>query len=163
GVNGVSQKAAGAGHASHYYSLTRLETSGNLRLGSATFTASGDSWMDHEFGTNQLTESQTGWDWFSIQLDNGTDIMIYRMRSRDGGDSYSSGTLVDENSKTYHLSWSEFAARSIRQWKSQNTGTLYPIEWMITLPAHHAELHLTPVLDNQELATTRSTGVIYWE
>ena len=96
-IDGYSQKGAEAGNASHYYSLTRMPTRGTIvgRWTSAR-TVIGTSWMDHEFGTSFLEKSQTGWDWFSIQLDDGTDLMLYRLRSTDGSmDPQSSGTLVD--------------------------------------------------------------------
>jgi predicted secreted hydrolase len=164
GANGISQKAEGAGHASHYYSMTRLGTNGKLRIGAKTIQVSGESWMDHEFGTNQLTENQAGWDWFSIQLDNGTDLMLYRLRNRDGSlDPYSSGTVIDQNSKTQPLRFAEFVATPGRQWKSAKTGASYPIEWTIALPGRGTELQLVPSVDNQELVTTRSTGIAYWE
>lgn len=164
GINGVSQKADGAGRASHYYSMTRLSASGTLRLGSRTFRVAGDSWMDHEFGTNQLAENQAGWDWFSIQLDNGTDLMLYRMRHRDGSlDANSSGTIIEPDSTTLHLRLAEFTATGRRQWRSPNTGTSYPIEWTITITGRGAELRLAPLVDDQELVTIRSTGIAYWE
>jgi predicted secreted hydrolase len=164
GTNGVSQKAEGAGHASHYYSMTRLAANGTLRIGAKPVQVSGESWMDHEFGTNQLTENQAGWDWFSIQLDNGTDLMLYRLRNRDGSlNPYSSGTIVDQNSKTQHIQLAEFAATPGRQWKSTKTGTSYPIEWTIALQGRGTELRLVPLIDDQELVTTRSTGIAYWE
>jgi predicted secreted hydrolase len=120
--------------------------------------------MDHEFGTNQLTENQAGWDWFSLQLDNGTDLMFYRMRNRDGSlDANSSGMVVEPDSKTQHLRLAEFAATPLRQWRSPNTGTSYPIEWTIAIPGRRAELRLTPLVDDQELVTIRSTGIAYWE
>lgn len=164
GANGVSQKAEGAGRASHYYSMTRLSTKGALRIGARTFQVSGESWMDHEFGTNQLTEKQAGWDWFSIQLDNGTDLMLYQLRNRDGSlDPYSSGTVVAPDSRTIRLRLADFAASPGRKWTSSKTGTSYPIEWTIVLPGRATELRVTPVVDDQELVTTRSTGIAYWE
>jgi predicted secreted hydrolase len=164
GMNGVSQKAEGVGRASHYYSLTRLATRGELRLGSKTFQVSGESWMDHEFGTNQLTEKQVGWDWFSIQLNNGAELMLYRMRNRDGSvDPFSSGTIIETDSATRPLSIAGFNAVPGRQWKSPKTGTSYPIEWTIAVPSRSIELRVTPLLDDQELVTTRSTGIAYWE
>jgi predicted secreted hydrolase len=96
GENGVSQKAKGRGRASHYYSFTRLSTRGTLRIGNERFQVSGQSWFDHEFGSNQLAAGQVGWDWFSLQLEDGRELMLYRMRLRGGGtDPYSSGTLVE--------------------------------------------------------------------
>jgi predicted secreted hydrolase len=164
GIGGVSQKAEGPGRASHYYSLSRLATRGVLRLGGTTFEVSGESWMDHEFGTNQLTEDQAGWDWFSIQLDNGAELMLYRMRNRDGSiDPHSSGTIVERDAGTRHLRISEFTAAPGRRWTSPKTGTSYPVEWTIVLPGRSTELRVTPLLDEQELVTTRSTGIAYWE
>jgi predicted secreted hydrolase len=164
GTNGVSQKAEGPGRASHYYSLTRLASTGALRLGGKTWKVSGESWMDHEFGTNQLTDNQAGWDWFSVQLDNGVELMLYRMRNRDGTiDPHSSGTIIERDSGTRHLTITEFTAMPGRRWTSSKTGTSYPVEWTIALPGHSTELRVTPLLDEQELVTTRSTGIAYWE
>jgi len=164
GANGLSQKAEGAGHASHYYSMTRMATKGSIRIRTASLQVIGESWMDHEFGTNQLTDKQAGWDWFGIQLDNGVDVMLYRMRNRDGSiDPFSSGTIVDTNSTTQHLRSSEFDAASARTWTSPASGVGYPLEWTVSVPNRQATLHITPLLDNQELVTTRSTGIAYWE
>jgi predicted secreted hydrolase len=118
--------------------------------------------MDHEFGTNQLAESQIGWDWFGLQLDNGIDLMLYRMRNRDGSlDPNSSGTVID--GKASQLEVGTFNATPQRTWSSGKTGTAYPIDWIVSIPSRHCELHITAVLDDQELVTTRSTGIAYWE
>ena len=94
GENGLSRKAEGEGRASYYYSLTRIQTDGELIIDGKKETVRGVSWMDHEFGSNQLGEDQVGWDWFSIQLDNNTELMLYLMRRKNGSvDPYSSGTL----------------------------------------------------------------------
>ena len=104
GENGVSQKAAGVGNASHYYSLTRLATAGQLTYQGRTFHVQGLSWMDHEFSSSQLAPYQSGWDWFSLQLDDGQDLMLYVLRHQDGSpDPYSSGTLVDPQGNAQHL------------------------------------------------------------
>jgi predicted secreted hydrolase len=164
GAEGISRKADGPGHASHYYSLTRLGTAGQLRLGSRTFNVTGESWMDHEFGTNQLAEDQIGWDWFGIQLDNGADLMIYRMRNRDGSlDPNSSGTIVSPGGQTQNLRLTDIVATPLRQWTSPDTGTSYPIEWTVRLPGQGVNLRVVPLVDAQELVTTRSTGIAYWE
>ena len=95
GQKGISQKAEGEGYASHYYSITRLKTEGKLFLNGSEVPVHGLSWMDHEFGSNQLREYQVGWDWFSIQLENGVDLMFYQIRNRDGKiDPFSSGTII---------------------------------------------------------------------
>lgn len=96
GTNGVSQKAASEGRASYYISLTRIQTSGTIELDGKTFTVDGLSWMDHEIFTHQLDAAQTGWDWFSLQFDDGAELMLYRFRRQDGAlDPFSSGTYTD--------------------------------------------------------------------
>ena len=84
GRDGVSQKAEGAGKASHYISLTRLDTTGAIVLDGKRFSVEGTSWMDHEFFTHQLEADQSGWDWFSLQLDDGSELMLFRLRRKDG-------------------------------------------------------------------------------
>jgi predicted secreted hydrolase len=162
GTDGVSQKAAGEGHSSHYYSIPRLKTEGTLVIGDLKFSVTGESWMDHEFGTNQLGQSQIGWDWFGLQLDNGINLMLYRMRNSDGSiDAYSSGTIMDGDAR--HLDRAAFSATPLRTWTSGKTGTAYPVEWTISIPSQSSELRVTPLLEDQELVTTRSTGIAYWE
>jgi predicted secreted hydrolase len=164
GVNGVSQKGAGIGRASHYYSITRMETTGILKIKGKEISVRGLSWMDHEFGTNQLAENQTGWDWFSVQLSNGVDLMIYQLRQQGGGvDPNSSGTMILSDSQKVHLPWSEIDLRSLSSWKSTQSSATYPASWAIDLPRHEMRLSLTPVLVDQELLTPKSTGVTYWE
>ena len=164
GVNGVSQKGAGMGRASHYYSITRMETSGVLKLKGQEIQIHGLSWMDHEFGSNQLAEDQIGWDWFSVQLSNGMDLMIYQLR-RIGGeaDPYSSGTLIFSDLRKRHLPWYEIQLRTLSSWKSPKSGATYPSAWEIELPHDDLKLSLVPVMADQELLTPKSTGVTYWE
>ena len=120
--------------------------------------------MDHEFGTNQLTEQQVGWDWFSVQLDNGVELMLYRMRLRDGGiDPHSSGSIIEPDSRKTRLDANKFQAIPQRAWQSSKTGTSYPIEWLLKIPTQNAELRVIAEMDDQELVTTRSTGIAYWE
>jgi predicted secreted hydrolase len=128
------------------------------------YTVVGDSWMDHEFGTNQLAPDQVGWDWFGLQLDDGSDLMVYRMRKRDGSiDRYSSGTLIGQDQRIIHLNVQSFQAESSAQWRSAKTGVTYPLEWAITVPSEGLDLRVTPLMKDQELITTRSTGIAYWE
>lgn len=163
GENGVSQKAAGVGRASHYYSLTRLETTGALRWKGETLKVTGLSWMDHEFGSNQLTPQQTGWDWYSIQLDNRRELMLYVLRLKDGGvEPMSSGTLINADGTTRHLKLADFQIRSSATWKSPHSGGLYPAGWEIRVPSEQLELRITPAVADQELAP-EATGVRYWE
>ena len=163
GENGFSQKGAEVGNASHYYSLTRLRTTGRLVVGGETFDVGGLSWMDHEFGTSFLEPAQAGWDWFSIQLEDGTDLMVYVMRRIDGArDPRSSGTIVSPAGVT-HLDADDFRLTPGRRWTSPESGADYPVAWGIAVPRHGLELDVTAAVDAQELETGQSTGVTYWE
>ena len=163
GVNGFSQKGAEVGNASHYYSLTRLRTTGRLTIDGETFDVEGLSWMDHEFGTSFLEPAQAGWDWFSIQLDDGTDLMVYVMRRIDGArDPRSSGTLVASEGRV-PLRVDDFRLTPGRRWTSPASGAAYPVAWRVEIPPHGLDLEVTAAVDAQELQTGRSTGVTYWE
>ena len=164
GLNGVSQKADGVGQASHYYSMTRMATTGMLSIDGAPVDVSGESWMDHEFGTNQLAPEQIGWDWFSVQLDNDEEPMLYQLRHRDGSiDGNSSGTVIAADSATRHLSAPDFTIAALRDWASPKSEALYRIDWQIDIPSDDTSLRVIPLMDDQELVTTRSTGIAYWE
>jgi predicted secreted hydrolase len=164
GVNGVVKKGNGTGRASHYYSMTRMETKGLLKIKGKEIPVSGVSWMDHEFGSNQLGETQIGWDWFSLQLDNGMDLMIYQLRQEDGRvDPNSSGTLAGSDARALQLSLSDIKLRVLRYWKSSRSGAIYPASWEIHLPNHDLRLELVPLMADQELMTPKSTGITYWE
>jgi len=164
GHNGLSQKGEGEGRASYYYSLTRMQTEGELTIGGHKEKVRGLSWMDHEFGSNQLREDQVGWDWFSIQLDNQTELMLYLMRRKDGSvDPYSSGTLVDASGLTKHLTLKDFRIEALDRWKSPESRANYPMNWNVAIPTEEIELHIAPVFAQQELITKRSTRVTYWE
>jgi predicted secreted hydrolase len=164
GNEGHSQKGEGEGRASYYYSLTRMQTAGELTIGGKEEKVSGQSWMDHEFGSNQLTPEQVGWDWFSIQLDNQTELMLYLMRRKDGSvDPYSSGTIVSGDATTKPLKLSDYRVEVLDRWKSPKSGASYPMKWKVTIPSEQVELEITPALTDQELITNRSTRVTYWE
>jgi predicted secreted hydrolase len=164
GDRGHSQKGEGEGRASYYYSLTRMETEGELAVEGRTEKVRGVSWMDHEFGSNQLGEDQVGWDWFSIQLDNKSELMLYLMRRKDGSvDPYSSGTLISGEGATKRLMLKDFHIDVLQRWKSPKSGANYPIKWKISVPGEGLELEVTPSFADQELITNRSTRVTYWE
>ncbi|WP_051669633.1 lipocalin-like domain-containing protein [Bryobacter aggregatus] len=158
GENGVSQKGGVAGQGSHYISFPRLATSGTLQLGSQQFRVSGDAWMDHEFFSSQLDPGLIGWDWFSIQFDNNTELMLFRLRRRDGGvDRYSAGTFIDANGKTTSLASSDLQLQPLRTWNT------YPVEWRIAVPKLGIDIQATPRLDAQELVSKSSLTPTYWE
>lgn len=165
GENGISVKAEGVGYASHYYSLTRLDVSGTLHAsGGRAERCRGLAWMDHEFGSAALREHQTGWDWFSIQLDDETELMLYVIRRRDGTpDTTSSGSLVLEDGRVIHLRRDQFRIRATDSWHSRKSGATYPMGWRIEVPDLRLTLRLRERLRGQELVTTRSTQVTYWE
>ncbi len=164
GQNGISQKAECEGCASHYYSISHLKTEGKIFLEGKELLVQGISWMDHEFGSNQLQEYQAGWDWFSIRLDNQMEIMFYQIRHKDGKiDPYSSGTIIFPDGKYQHLPKEGFQVEVLDQWKSRKSGAIYPSKWRITIPDHRTELLLTPTAKDQELITKESTRVTYWE
>jgi len=164
GINGISQKGAQAGNASHYYSLTRMPTRGSITVDGERFEVTGDSWMDHEFGTSFLEPGQRGWDWLSMQLSDGRELMLYQLRRDDGSrDPRSSGTLVGTDGKTTHLAVNQFTLTPGRATFKSKNGAVYPIEWAISVPGEKLDLKVTTPLDDQELALERSTGVAYWE
>src|SRR5215475_8955584 len=119
GENGVSQKAEGLGKASYYVSLPRLAVEGTFNGAAVT----GLAWMDHEWFTHQLDPDQRGWDWFSIQLDNGTELMLFQIRRMDGSiDPYSSGTYIARDGRATHLRRANFTLRPKSLWTSPKTG-----------------------------------------
>jgi len=164
GIGGISQKGAQAGNASHYYSLTRMPTRGSIVLDGERFEVAGDSWMDHEFGTSFLEPGQRGWDWLSMQLADGRELMLYQLRRDDGGrDPRSSGTLVGTDGRTTHLAATDFSLTPGRAKFTSTNGAVYPTEWTIAIPSQKLDLRVTTPLNDQELALERSTGVAYWE
>jgi predicted secreted hydrolase len=163
GLRGVSQKANCVGCASHYYSVTRLAAKGTITMGQTTEPVAGLVWMDHEFGSNQLTPEQIGWDWFSIQLADGTDWMFYQMRLKQNRiDPNSSGTGVIAG-KASHLPNTAFTIRPLNTWRSPNwpNRPAYPSQWQITIPSQQLTLTITPQVADQELAF--SNQLAYWE
>lgn len=161
GENGVSQKAEGAGRASHYYSGTRLKTEGALVLGGKKLQVKGESWLDREWATNQLTPAQAGWNWFSLQLNDGTELMLYQMRLRDGGlDPNSSATFIDRDGTTQHLRREDYQLTPLREWKSPQTGGSYPIAWALKVPKLNLEMRIETPLASQELVLQ---PIAYWE
>jgi predicted secreted hydrolase len=164
GTGGVSQKTAGVGNASHYYSLTRMATSGSLRVGGDSLAVTGTSWMDHEYGSGSLTAQHAGWDWFSLQLDDGRELMLYALRMKDGSiEPLSAGSLIERDGSVRHLKRADFAITAKSRWKSATTGADYPSGWHLSVPAQAIELDVTPTVRDQELVARAMGGVVYWE
>lgn len=164
GAAGISRKGKEVGQASHYYSFTRLATTGSLTINGELFEVSGTSWMDHEFGSGDLGNDQVGWDWFSLQLEDNSELMLYRMRRKDGSsDLASSGTAVSSDGRTRHLEVADFQIESTETWTSPESKATYPSRWRLTFPSLDLVLDVTPLLADQELRTSRSAQVTYWE
>ena len=164
GVDGVSQKAPGPGRASHYISYTRLVAAGELTLAGQSYSVSGLAWMDHEFFSSQISSEQMGWDWFSIQLENGEDLMLFRLRRRDGSpDPYSAGSFVPAVGASRHLTASEFTLVPGATWTSPASGARYPVHWTIRVPSLALELTASTPLNSQELVSRNSFWPTYWE
>jgi predicted secreted hydrolase len=164
GAAGISRKGKDVSQASHYYSFTRLVTTGSLTIDGEQFEVTGLTWMDHEFGSAELGTDQVGWDWFSIQLEDDTELMLYRMRRKDGSsDLASSGTAVSPDGRTRHLEVTDFQIESTATWASPESKATYPSRWKLTFPSLGLVLDVTPLLADQELRTSRSTKVSYWE
>jgi predicted secreted hydrolase len=160
GDRGLSRKGPEPGNASHYYSITRLATRGNVRLDGRTFPVEGTSWLDREWGTSALGKEQAGWDWFALHLSDGSDLMFYRLRRTGGGaDPYSAGTLILPDGSGKRLSPEDVRIDALDSWVSPEGGARYPSRWKLRLPSEELELEVVPLVANQELRAS----VRYWE
>ena len=160
GDDGYSQKGPEAGNASYYYSQTRLQSAGRVQIGEEAFAVEGLSWKDHEISTSALSADQAGWDWFSIQLNNGYELMLFQLRSLDGSiDPYSSGTLIGPGGETTRLARDDFAIETLDTWQSPHSGAEYPMGWRIRIAQAELELEVRPYLEDQELRLSFT----YWE
>lgn len=164
GDRGYSRKGSGREKASCYYSFTRLGVTGRLVLSGKPFAVEGTAWMDHEYGTAPLEEELKGWDWFSLQLSDGTELMVYLLRLESGGaHPASGGTYVSLSGGTQHLSKADVQVEIVNRWKSRRTGASYPSRWHVRVVPFDLDLILSADLPDQELITEKSTRVIYWE
>ena len=164
GHGGVSRKASCASCASHYYSYTRLRTTGTLTFHGTPLRVAGISWMDHEFGSGELRADQAGWDWFSLQLDDRREVMLYLLREKDGSVTpESSGSLVAPDGSVRYLPRDAFAIEALGRWTSPHTGARYPSGWRIRIPSANLDVTLAPTVLDQELAGSTGGGVSYWE
>jgi predicted secreted hydrolase len=168
GRNGVSQKSAGAGRASHYVSLTRLITNGVIEVQGRRYEVQGQSWMDHEFFTHSLEANQSGWDWFSLQLDDGSELMLYRLRRKDGSiEPFSSGTYIAADGRTTHLAVNDYILEPSRaaadQWTSPQTRGTYPLRWTLTVPSLGIQATTSTRLRQQEIVGRGGVTPNYWE
>ena len=164
GDRGLSRKGSQPGNASYYYSLTRLETRGHVQVGGERHPVTGLSWMDREWSTSALEPGQVGWDWFSLQLSDGSDLMLYQLRRTDGtADPASSGSLADAPAGSGVTVPRPFAAADMRllprgTWRDPE-GTRWPVRWRIEIPREDLVLDVEPWLEAQKM----DLSVPYWE
>ena len=165
GREGVSRKVAGDPRAvSHYLSFTRMAAVGRVAIEGEDFAVTGQAWMDHEFFSDYLTEHKAGWDWMSVQLDDGTDLMLFGIRDAQGGygpDTF--GTFVDSGGGVRPIDPGGVAFRPGRRWRSEATGAEYPVEWQVEVPDLDLRLRVRPRIDAQEVVTERRILPAYWE
>jgi predicted secreted hydrolase len=160
GDQGFSPKGPEPGNASYYYSQTRLISNGEITIGDEHIAVEGLSWKDHEFSTSALAPGQIGWDWFSIQLENGYELMLFELRRGDGSiDLLSSGTLISPDGDILSLSEKDFSVSTQGSWKSPHSGANYPMGWQLSIPGADLVLELSPYLEDQEL----NLSITYWE
>jgi predicted secreted hydrolase len=142
GDNGISRKGHRPEEASYYYSRPHIAVTGAVNGRSV----SGTAWLDHEWSSAYMAPEAAGWDWCGINMADGTSVMAFRMRGRNGGVHYAPPGV---------------SFRPLRMWKSPRTGVEYPVEMEVTTP--RGTLVLKPLMDDQELDSRQSTGTIYWE
>jgi predicted secreted hydrolase len=164
GDGGYSRKSANSGPASYYYSLPRLSTRGTIFVDGRRLPVTGESWMDHEFFSHALAPNLLGWDWFSLQLDDGWEVMLYLLRQQDGArDPASAGSLIDPDGRVRHLNLADFTVKPTGAWTSSHTQAKYPAGWEITIPGAGYRLKLTPTVPDQEIRSQAPAKVNYWE
>jgi predicted secreted hydrolase len=160
GDRGLSQKGPSPGNASLYYSLTRMATTGTVRVGEASYPVTGLSWMDREWSTSALEGGIVGWDWFALHLDTGEDLMFYQLRTADGGASpFTKGSLTGPDGAVRQLAAADVRLTPLDTWRSPRSGAEYPSRWRLEAPALGLDLSLEPFLKDQELPVS----VVYWE
>jgi predicted secreted hydrolase len=164
GEKGYSRKGNSPDRASCYYSFTRMDTRGTVQIQDKSLRVKGNAWMDHEFSSAPLDPEAVGWDWFSLQFDDRTELMLYIIRQENGVDSLaSSGTWITADAQTRHLPRSAFIVKGLDTWTSPHSKTRYPCRWQVTVPSLALDLTIAPNLPDQELHTGPTTGIIYWE
>lgn len=164
GPNGISRKGPEPDAVSKYVSFTRLAASGWWRRDARAVPVTGSAWLDHEWGSGSIGRETAGWDWFAVQLADGRDLMLYRLRGAEGAPTrFSSGTLVERDGRARPLGPEEFSVETTGRWKSPRSGADYPARWLLRVPSAGLVLSLSPLVADQELVTDRSTFVTYWE
>lgn len=160
GHDGLTSNGLGA--FSSYYSLTRYDIHGEVTVDGHAVPCGGSGWMDHQWGTFSRF-SDGGWDWFALQLDDHSELMLYVIRDAAGVARLAIATLVDPDGRSHDIAEQVITVNFTSTWTSAESGATYPGSWRIALPDESMTLDVTPVMANQELDTRQSTGVTYWE
>ncbi len=147
---------------SYYYSRTDLLASGSIVVDGQTLQVDGPAWFDHQWG-DFIAVGGGGWDWFAVNLANGTDLTLSLVRAADGSPALVYGTVVDASGHAVHLDKGAFSVEANGHWTSPVTGTTYPSGWLVSIPAMNLSIGLRPTVASQELDTRATTGVVYWE
>jgi predicted secreted hydrolase len=147
---------------SYYYSRTAMTATGTVLVDGMTSNVTGSAWFDHQWG-DFISVGGGGWDWFAVNLEDGTDLTISLVRDVDGSHPLVYGTQVEPNGRARHLDRSAFMVDVTERWTSPSTGADYPAGWTIELPGEDLVIRLTPTVADQELDTRATTGVVYWE
>ncbi len=161
GRAGYSRKGPQAGQASYYYSIPQLRVSGSMQIGNESLPVQGEAWLDHEWSSEILPEEAQGWDWVGMNLGDGGALMAFRMRARNGETLWAGGSVRDANGNVQILSPGDITFEPLRQWRSPRTGADYPVAMRVR--AGTRVIDLEPLMDDQELDSSFSTGIIYWE
>ena len=147
---------------SYYYSRTRMNVTGVVNDHGAQAQVSGLAWMDHQWG-NFLASIGGGWDWYSLQLSDDTEMMMYFLRDQTGKVTATYATHVGADGTETALAAGDFKSQALGAWTSPVTHAAYPSGWQVIVSSPGLSLTLTPELRDQELVTTSTTGVAYWE
>lgn len=160
GGNGII--TYGAAGFSYYYSRPLMTITGTITDHGKTIPVTGQAWMDHQWG-NFLTLAGTGWDWYSIQLDNHTEYMLYIIRDAQQRPVSAFGTVIGADGIAREIAPAAIQTQALGTWTSPHTGGVYPSGWIVEIASPHATLRVIPQLKDQELVTASSTGIAYWE
>lgn len=161
GQAGYSRKGPEARDASYYYSEPQLDVLGHLRRGGQDVAVTGTAWLDHEWSSHYLNPQASGWDWTGLNLQDGSALMLFRMRDRRGGTLWVGGSYRDTQGRTRVYAPGEIRFVPLQYWTSPRTRIRYPVQWALRLPG--LDLRLVPTMLDQELDSRGSTGAIYWE
>ena len=161
GVGGFSVKAPDPRHASYYYSCPQLEVKGTVTLGGRQQAVTGRAWLDHEWSSELLPQTAQGWDWLGVNLDDGGALMAFRLRTKEQTPLWTAATFRSAAGEVQVLSPEAVAFDPVRHWRSTRTGIAYPVEWRVRVGPR--TLQLSPLIDDQELDSRRTTGAVYWE